>query len=205
MKGSRKKSSSAAAKKKATTKNERIKKKKREAKAPSVAATARKPGSEKKSAAGGRNGKGKKRQQPLLLSRSKKKGAAIKSGKKTALKRTATTKTPARKVVRILEHGQFRVDGKTLRRLNDIDNAIVELVSRAGAQEGEGSPSWSDDDDAEFKKKLAQLTEVVTRSGKPLGAKEIVPSDIILPDADLSIDEARKIFSGEGLIPEIYA
>lgn len=188
------KKTSSAKKKPANKKNEKIKKKEKT----SSMAAARKPGSRKN--VGGK-GKGKKKQ-PLFKGKPKKKGAAIKN-RRTASKR-ATTAAKARKVVRILEHGQFAVDGRTLRRLNDIDNAIVELVSRAGKRE-EGTPSWSDDDDAEFKEKLAQLTEIVTGSGKPLDAKEIVQSDIILPDADLSIDEARKIFSGEGLIPEIYA
>ena len=87
--------------------------------------------------------------------------------------------------------GQFTVDGKTLKKLNDIDNAIVELVSRERS------------DDFEFKKRLAELSEMVVKNGKALDPREIIKSDIILPSADLSIDEAKRLFRGEGVIPEI--
>ncbi len=88
-------------------------------------------------------------------------------------------------------HGQFTVDTKTLRKLNDIDNAIVELVRTERS------------DDAEFKRRLTELSNMVVQNGKPLDPHEIIKSDIILPSADLSIDEAKKLFRGEGVIPEI--
>jgi hypothetical protein len=40
-------------------------------------------------------------------------------------------------------------------------------------------------------------------TGKPLNPKDIIQSDIILPSADLSIDDAKKLFKGEGVIPII--
>jgi len=58
-------------------------------------------------------------------------------------------------------------------------------------------------DDAEFKKKLSELSNMVLENGRPLDPHEIIKSDIILPSADLSIDEAKKLFRGEGVIPEI--
>ena len=87
--------------------------------------------------------------------------------------------------------GQYTVDSKILKKLNDIDNAIVELVSRERS------------DDIEFKKRLTELNQVVTKQGKPLDPHEIIQSDIILPSADLSVDEAKKLFHGEGVIPEL--
>jgi hypothetical protein len=95
------------------------------------------------------------------------------------------------KIVRIMGHGQFTVDSKTLKKLNDIDNTIVELVSKERS------------DDAEFKRRLTELSNMVIENGKPLDPHEIIKSDIILPSADLSIDEAKKLFHGEGVIPEI--
>ncbi|MGI0038479.1 MAG: PspA-associated protein PspAA, partial [Nitrososphaera sp.] len=35
----------------------------------------------------------------------------------------------------------------------------------------------------------------------PVERGEIVKSDIILPSADLPVDEAKKLFRGEGVIP----
>jgi hypothetical protein len=42
----------------------------------------------------------------------------------------------------------------------------------------------------------------VESNGQPLDPKEIIQSDIILPSTDLSIDEAKRLFKGEGVIPE---
>lgn len=97
----------------------------------------------------------------------------------------------SKKIVRIMGHGQFTVDVWTLRKLNDIDHALVEIVSRERS------------DDSEFKQRLAELNDMVIKNGKPLDPHGIIKSDIILPSADLSIDEAKKLFSGEGVIPVI--
>jgi hypothetical protein len=88
-------------------------------------------------------------------------------------------------------HGQFTIDTRTLKKLDELDNALVELVSTERS------------DDAEFKKKLTELNQIVVKDGKPLNPHEIIKSDIILPSSDLSIDEAKKLFKGEGVIPVI--
>jgi hypothetical protein len=105
--------------------------------------------------------------------------------------REKSSGSTGKKVVRIMGQGQYAVDDKTLRKLNNIDNAMVELVGRERS------------DDVEFKKKLTELSEMVMKNGKPLDPKEIIKSDIILPSVDLSIDEAKRLFKGEGVIPEI--
>jgi hypothetical protein len=95
------------------------------------------------------------------------------------------------KIVRIMGHGQFSVDHKTLQRLNEIDDVLVRLVNTDRP------------DDNEFKKHLIELTKIVEEKGKQLDSKEIIQSDIILPSADLSVDEAKRLFIGEGVVPEI--
>jgi len=129
--------------------------------------------------------------------RAKKAVSTRKSANRTQ-KRAIVAKTRAKsagasvkKIVRIMGHGQFTVDSKTLKKLNDIDNAMVELVSKERS------------DDVEFKKRLTELNNMVVKNGKPLDPREIIKSDIILPSADLSIDEAKRLFRGEGVIPEI--
>jgi hypothetical protein len=94
------------------------------------------------------------------------------------------------KIVRIMGQGQFTVDNSTLKRLNEIDDSIVELVSKDRS------------DDVEFRNRLTELTRIVETNGKSLDPKEIIQSDIILPSTDLSVDEAKKLFMGEGVIPE---
>jgi hypothetical protein len=96
-----------------------------------------------------------------------------------------------KKIVRIMGHGQFSVDYKILQRLNEIDDLLVQLVRS-------DKPN-----DNEFKKHLIELTKIVEQNGKQLDSKEIIQSDIILPSADLSVDEAKRLFTGEGVVPEI--
>jgi hypothetical protein len=103
----------------------------------------------------------------------------------------AKAKSAARKIIRIMGQGQFAVDGRTLKKLGEIDTAIVELVRAERS------------DDFEFKKRLAEMNDTVVKNGKPVDSKEIIKSDIILPSSILSVDEAKKLFRGEGVIPEV--
>ncbi|HEX2472200.1 MAG TPA: hypothetical protein VHJ59_05575 [Nitrososphaera sp.] len=136
-----------------------------------------------------RTGKGKSPSKKVVSERK----APVKTHKKTAIAKARTKRAavPSDKIVRIMGQGQFTVDSMTLKKLNDIDNAIVEMVSRERS------------DDTDFKKKLSELSNIVVEKGKPLDPHEIIRSDIILPSADLSIDEAKKLFRGEGVIPGI--
>ena len=136
-----------------------------------------------------RTAKGKARPKKAVSARR----AGVKTRSKTAIAKAnkRSVMPSGKKIVRIMGHGQFTVDSRTLKKLNDIDNAIVELVSAVRS------------DDTEFKKRLTELSSMVVQNGKPLDPHEIIKSDIILPSADLSIDEAKKLFQGEGVIPEI--
>jgi hypothetical protein len=137
-----------------------------------------------------RSGKGKPSSKKVVSTR----GRKTKKNVKRATIAKAKKRTPvgsSNKIVRIMGHGQFTVDSKMLKKLNDIDNSIVELVRVERS------------DDAEFKKRLSDLSNMVLENGKPLDPHEIIKSDIILPSTDLSIDEAKKLFRGEGVIPEI--
>ena len=44
------------------------------------------------------------------------------------------------------------------------------------------------------------MIRLITSKGQPLDVKEIVKSDTIIPDSDLSIEEVTKIFKWEGVI-----
>jgi PspAA-like protein len=103
----------------------------------------------------------------------------------------AKVKSIGKKIVRIMGHGQFTVDTKILKKLSDIDSTIVALVNTERS------------DDIEFKKRLSELNDTVMKNGKQVDPREIIKSDIILPSADLSIDEAKRLFRGEGVVPQI--
>ena len=140
-----------------------------------------------------RYGKSKKRRFPKAakISANKKKPAIKVRADSGKLIRAVSKPAHKAKIVRIMGEGQFTVNSRTLKELSKIDNSIVQLVSRDRS------------DDSEFKQRLRQLTAIVEKKGRPLDPKEIIQSDIILPSVDLSIDEAKKLFKGEGVIPEI--
>ena len=100
-----------------------------------------------------------------------------------------------KKIVRILGYGQFIVDNDTLNEINIIDNSIVKLLEN------------EDNDNSiqpEFERQLTLLDAMVKEKGVAIESKEILQSDIVLPGKDITLEEARKLFKGEGIIKNIY-
>lgn len=89
-------------------------------------------------------------------------------------------------IVRISSEGQFRLDGAHLDRLNELDNQIVERVAK--------------DDEQGFAQLFQQMLAYVRQQGTPLGAEEFVESDVVVPPPETTLEEARHLFQGEGLI-----
>lgn len=89
-------------------------------------------------------------------------------------------------IIRILGEGQFLFDDSHLEDLNKIDNQIVDHVKNG--------------DQNAYRQDLARMISTVKELGKPMSEKEIVPSAIIVPPADLSFEEAKDIFCNDGLI-----
>jgi hypothetical protein len=100
-----------------------------------------------------------------------------------------------KKIVRILGYGQFAVDNDTLDEINKIDNSIVKLLE---------NEEKDDHVHPEFKRQLKLLDEMVTEKGMIVDSKEIIESDIVLPGKDITLEEARKVFKGEGIVKDIY-
>jgi hypothetical protein len=46
------------------------------------------------------------------------------------------------------------------------------------------------------------MLELVSSDGNALDDEELVESDVILPPRDVSFDEAKAEFTGDGLIPD---
>ena len=91
-------------------------------------------------------------------------------------------------IVRILTEGQFNLPGAHLNDLNDIDNQLVEVVEN--------------EDRAEFERTLKKLLDVVRDNGTPVPVDEIVESDLVLPEPDITLEEAAELFTGEGIVPD---
>ena len=91
-------------------------------------------------------------------------------------------------IVRISGEGQFRLPDEDSDRLNELDNRAVSAV-----EEG---------DETGFKELWSQMLEIVSSDGNAIGEEELTESDVILPPRDITFEEARGEFTGEGLIPD---
>jgi hypothetical protein len=91
-------------------------------------------------------------------------------------------------IVRISGEGQFKLPDEDSDRLNELDNRAVSAVEQG--------------DETGFKELWSQMLEIVASDGNEVGDEELVESDVILPPRDISFEEARGEFTGEGLIPD---
>ena len=78
-------------------------------------------------------------------------------------------------IVRILTEGQYNLPGAFIDDLNAIDNEVVRTLKR--------------------------MLDLVRENGTPLAVDELVESDLVLPEPDITLEEAGELFVGEGLVP----
>lgn len=90
-------------------------------------------------------------------------------------------------IVRILTEGQYNLPGAFIDDLNEIDNKLVEVVELED-QEG-------------FDRLLKEMLDLVRDNGTPVAIDELVESDLVLPEPDITLIEAEELFVGEGLLP----
>jgi hypothetical protein len=91
-------------------------------------------------------------------------------------------------IVRISGEGQYKLPDSDSERLNELDNRAVAAVEQG--------------DETGFRELFSQMLEIVSGDGNELEPDELVESDVILPPRDISFEEAKGEFSGEGLIPD---
>ena len=92
-------------------------------------------------------------------------------------------------IVRVLGHGQFRLDDGDMAAVEAADDA-VEAAIAAG-------------DESAFQAALGGLIDTISSVGDAVPDDEFVASDVIVPDRDITLAEARMLENeaGEGLIP----
>ena len=71
--------------------------------------------------------------------------------------------------------------------LNAIDNELVDVVAA--------------EDKEAFARVLKQMLDLVREQGTPVPIEELVESDLVLPEPDITLREAEEMFVGEGLVP----
>ena len=93
-------------------------------------------------------------------------------------------------IVRLLGgDGQYRVDDGCVEALNELD--------AQGAQAVEAG------DEENLHRVLGLMAKTVRERGERLADDDLSASDLIIPPDDLSLEEAKELFSGEGLIPDL--
>jgi len=91
-------------------------------------------------------------------------------------------------IVRISGEDQYRLPDGESARLNELENAVIAVVD-SGSEDG-------------FADAFGALLEYVRANGEVVGDDELEGSDVILPPADITFQEAGREFTGEGLIPD---
>ncbi len=90
-------------------------------------------------------------------------------------------------IVRIATEGQYELGDDDIPSLNKLDNEAV--------------AACADGSEERFHHAFATLLDYVRTHGQPVADDYLSGSDLILPPPDISLEEAKEEFSGEGLIP----
>jgi hypothetical protein len=94
-------------------------------------------------------------------------------------------------IVRLSGEGQYRIADEAVQRLNELDDAAQAAVDA--------------EDEPELDRRLDEMWEIVRREGELLADDDLSPSDFVIPPSDLTLEETKKLFSAEGLIPDVPA
>jgi len=92
-------------------------------------------------------------------------------------------------IVRLMGEGQFRVGEELRERLDTLDTEAMTALD--GGDEGT------------LDARLDAMWQLVQSEGERLPDESLEPSDVVIPPSDLSLEETRKLFSEDGLIPEL--
>jgi PspA-Associated protein len=94
-------------------------------------------------------------------------------------------------IVRILNEGQWQLSDEAMRGLNSFDDAVEQAVASG--------------DQDQLTKALHALLDRIRTTGTRVPDEELEDSDLILPDADSTLEEVKQLLSEseEGLIPGV--
>ena len=92
-------------------------------------------------------------------------------------------------IVRLLTEGQYEVSESLREQLNELDERAHAALER--------------DDEPDLDAMLEEMWRVVQAEGQRLADDDLRPSDVVIPPADLTLEETRVLFSEDGLIPDL--
>ena len=91
-------------------------------------------------------------------------------------------------IVRISGEGQYRLSDADGERLNSLEDTVKAVIN-----DGRGE---------DFPAAFGAVLDFVREHGEELADDALDASQVILPPADATYDEARHEFTGEGLLPD---
>ena len=94
-------------------------------------------------------------------------------------------------IARLMGEGQYRVDDELRGQLNELDDRAVAAVEA--------------DEEPRLDAVLDEMWELVRSRGERLSDDDLSPSDVVIPPSDLTLEETKKLFSDEGLVPDLPA
>ena len=92
-------------------------------------------------------------------------------------------------IVRLMGEGQYKIDDGLREQLNELDDRALAALEQ--------------DDEPALDERLDEMWQVVRERGERLSDKDLSPSDLIIPPSDLSLEETKKLFSEDGLVPDL--
>jgi hypothetical protein len=94
-------------------------------------------------------------------------------------------------IVRLMGEGQFQVGDAVIEQLNELDDR-----AQAAADAN---------DEPELDRVLDEMWRLVQAEGERLPDDDLSASDVAVPPSDLTLEETTRLFSHDGLIPDIPA
>ena len=92
-------------------------------------------------------------------------------------------------IVRLMGEAQYRVDDEAREQLNELDDRALAALEQ--------------DDEPALDGFLDEMWRVVRDRGERLPDEDLSPSDLVIPPSDLTLEETRRLFSEEGLVPDL--
>jgi hypothetical protein len=94
-------------------------------------------------------------------------------------------------IVRLMGEGQYRVEDDLREQLNELDDRAQTALDA--------------EDEPALDGVLDEMWQLVRERGEQIPDDELTSSHLIIPPSDLTLEETRRLFSEEGLIPDLPA
>jgi hypothetical protein len=92
-------------------------------------------------------------------------------------------------IVRLMGEGQYSVEDGLREQLNELDDRAVAAIDQ--------------EDEPALDGMLDEMWQLVQERGERLADDDLSPSDLVIPPSDLTLEETKKLFSDEGLVPDL--